>query len=180
MRVERRRNKRRRLATGAVANRLRQLSKLGKRCSARFRRSQTCRGVPKHSEIDKSTRTYEYTNKNTKLQDVYKGTNFHARGQGAGGAIVGSIMDVICTRAASQWWGGSRWHNHTLQGVVSNSMGMHSRRRGSRWGLHVGKDPGLWGNHPTVPHSDSSASVNELCHCPASVAHFNTTYAIVG
>ncbi|KAJ7875508.1 hypothetical protein B0H14DRAFT_3547904 [Mycena olivaceomarginata] len=36
------------------------------------------------------------------------------------------------------------------------------------------------GDQPTAPHSDSdsSASVDELRHCPASVAHFNATCAI--
>jgi hypothetical protein len=41
-----------------------------------------------------------YSSKNTKLQDVYKGTNCHARGRGAGGAVAGGIVDFICTRAA--------------------------------------------------------------------------------
>ncbi|KAJ7321991.1 hypothetical protein DFH08DRAFT_818368 [Mycena albidolilacea] len=38
------------------------------------------------------------------------------------------------------------------------------------------------GDQPTAPHSDSdsSANVDELRHCHASVAHFKATCAIVG
>jgi hypothetical protein len=47
-----------------VTNRLRRLSKLGKRCSARFRPGKTCRDVPNEAQTDKSmnpSKRYDYT-----------------------------------------------------------------------------------------------------------------------
>jgi hypothetical protein len=40
-----------------VTNRLRRLSKLGKRWSASFRQGKTCRDVPNEAESDQSTKT---------------------------------------------------------------------------------------------------------------------------
>jgi hypothetical protein len=91
-----------------VTNYLCRFSKWGKRARRGF--GQAKPDVPKHCEIEKSTETYEYmntrlgiqsygsytNNKNTKPQDVYKGTGCTGEGH-----KIGIVHCPICRSTMS-------------------------------------------------------------------------------